>query len=57
MTMRGTSWPKLIGVFVVAIGFAISTKGSEFVFFGTMNDIGTVRGYVWLVVLVVPSPH
>ena len=31
MTMRATSWPKLIGAFVVAVGIALSLTAAEFV--------------------------
>jgi hypothetical protein len=50
MTMRATSWPKLIGVIVVMLGIAFSLKASDFVFSIVEGDsFGSVRGYVWLV--------
>jgi uncharacterized membrane protein len=53
MTMPAASWPKLIGVFVVAIGIAVSLKAAEFVSAIEAADrLDTVGAWPILVALV-----
>ena len=56
MIARFVNWPKLIGAVSVAIGIALSLKGSEIVF-DLMESLETVHPYVWLAFVVgaVPS--